>query len=108
MLDIIIKILHLIIILTIIVSPFVNNMKIKQYVFIFLCYLLFQYATGYKRCGLTELEYMVMGKEYKNGFLYRLITPMINIPEFYFDKVIQIIHIILIIILVYQINPIIK
>jgi hypothetical protein len=98
----VIRALHLLIILFIILSPFIDNKQIKTYVLVFLSYLIFQYITGYRKCGLTELEYKIMGKEYKNGFLYRLINPMINIPEFYLDEIVQGVHIILIFVLYYQ------
>ena len=60
--------------------------------------------TGYKHCGLTSLEYMIMGKKYKEGFMYRLIMPIITIPESYFDEYILCIHILYIIILYNQIK----
>lgn len=104
MLEIIIKIIHLVLVIFILIAPFVNNIQIKINVFIILCYLLFQYLTGYNRCGLTVLEYYVMGKEYEEGFLYRLITPIIKVPENYFDKCIFGIHLIYIIILMLQLN----
>jgi hypothetical protein len=44
-----------------------------------------QYITNYGKCGLTELEYIIKGKKYQEGFLYRLIKPIIVIPEKYFN-----------------------
>ena len=95
----IIKFIHLIIVLIVIISPFVNNLFIKRYVLIFLVYLIFQYLSGYERCGFTELEYLLMGEEYQQGFLYRIINPLIKIPENYFDKWLFLFHILYIIIL---------
>jgi hypothetical protein len=103
MLEIIIKLLHLILVIFIIIAPFVSNRQIKLYVFIFLLYLLFQYLTGYNRCGLTELEYYVMGEKYQEGFLYRLISPVIKVPEAYFDKCLLVFHLIYVFILGMQI-----
>ena len=54
----IIQFLHLILIMIIAISPIINNYNIKKYVFIFLVYLLFQYLTGYRKCGLTDIEYL--------------------------------------------------
>ncbi len=88
----IINIIHSIIILLVVVSPLISYGKLKEYAFIFLLYLLFQYVTGYERCGLTELEYLAMGEKYKEGFMYRLIKPMIKIPESYFNKYLFGIH----------------
>jgi hypothetical protein len=103
----IIKIIHLIIVLLIISSVFIDNLFLKKYVLIFLIYLLFQYLTGYERCGITELEYLVMNEKYKEGFMYRIINPLIKVPEHYFNKWLFVFHILYIIILFQQIyNPI--
>ena len=98
----IINILHLILVIFIIIAPFVNIKEIKINVLIILIYLLFQYLTGYNRCGLTELEYYFMKEDYKEGFLYRIINPVIKVPEKYFDNWLYIFHIIYVIILIYQ------
>jgi hypothetical protein len=102
MLENIIKLIHLILVIFIIIAPFVNNRQIKINIFIILVYLLFQYLTGYNKCGLTELEYYMMGKDYQQGFLYRLIGPVIKVSEDYFDKWIFIFHFIYVGILGYQ------
>jgi hypothetical protein len=98
----IVWIIHLILIIGVIIAPFSKNMDLKRNALIFLLYLLFQYLTGYQKCGLTELEYFFMGKEYESGFLYRLINPLIKIPENYFNYWFYVIHIILIGVLCYQ------
>lgn len=100
----IIHIIHIIIIIILGISPFIPNKKIKECSFTFLIFLLFQYLTKYKRCGLTSLEYMIIGKKYEKGFMYRLITPIITIPESYFNEYIFYIHILYIIILYNQIK----
>lgn len=100
----IIKLLHLILILLIVIAPIYPNRTLKKSVFIFLLYLLFQYLTGYEKCGLTILEYLVMGEEYKEGFMYRLINPLIKIPEKYFDQYIFYLHTIYIVILYMQLK----
>ena len=94
MLENIIKLIHLILVIFIVIAPFVSNRQIKINMFIILVYLLFQYLTGYNKCGLTELEYYIMGKDYQQGFLYRLICPVIKVSEDYFDKWIFIFHLI--------------
>jgi len=94
--------IHLILVIFIIISPFINVKEIKINVLIILIYLLFQYLTGYNRCGLTELEYYFMKEEYKEGFLYRIINPIIKVPEKYFDNWLYVFHVIYVIILMYQ------
>lgn len=100
----IIKLIHLLIVLAVISAPFINNYAFKENVFVFLIYLLLQYISGYERCGLTELEYLIMGEKYQEGFIYRLIKPMITLPEHYFDRYTFGIHIIFLYVLYYQLK----
>jgi hypothetical protein len=100
----IIKIIHLVLVFFIIIAPFINSLEIKKHVLVFLLYLLFQYLTGYNRCGLTQLEYYVMGEEYQEGFLYRIINPIIKIPEKYFEDFLYLFHVIYVLILIYQLQ----
>jgi hypothetical protein len=53
---------------------------------------------------LTDLEYLLLGDKYKSGFMYRLINPMIKIPEDYFNKYLFCFHITWISILYYQLK----
>jgi len=99
-----INLIHFIIVLLVVVSPFVNNIVLKKNVLIFLIYLLFQYITGYEKCGLTEFEYLFMGQDYKHGFLYRIINPLIKVPEDYFNKWLIIVHLIYVFVLYYQLK----
>ena len=99
----IIKIIHLIIVILIVSSIFIDNLFFKKNVLVFLVYLLFQYLTGYEKCGLTELEYLVMNQKYKEGFMYRIINPIIKVPEHYFNKWLFVFHILYIIILLSQV-----
>jgi hypothetical protein len=78
--------IHYAIILAIAIAPFVTWPLYRNTACIFLIYLLLQYITGYERCGLTVMEFLVLGKKYESGFLYRVINPVIKVPEHYFDK----------------------
>ena len=104
MIENIIKILHLILVIFIIIAPCIDLREIKINVLIILIYLLFQYLTGYNKCGITQLEYYVMGEEYQEGFLYRIISPIIKVPEKYFSNFLYMIHILYILILSYQLR----
>jgi len=99
-----INLIHFIIVFLILISPFVNSLFLKKNVLIFLIYLLFQYITGYEKCGLTELEYIFMGQDYQHGFLYRIINPLIKVPENYFDKLLIVIHLIYVFVLYKQLK----
>jgi len=99
-----IRIVHLLIVIGVIVSVFINNCRFKQLALVLLIFLLVQYMLGYEKCGLTELEYWILGeKKYKQGFMYRLINPMIKVPETYFSNGLIYAHLLWIAILVYQI-----
>ena len=100
----IIKLFHLIVIIFLVIAPIYPNKHFKKTVFILLLYLFFQYISGYEKCGLTILEYIVMGEKYQEGFIYRLINPIIKIPEKYFDQYLFYIHSIYIVILYIQLN----
>jgi hypothetical protein len=94
-----IRSIHYLIIGAIGIAPFIRNEGYRKIICIFLIYLFIQYITGYERCGLTILEYMVLGKKYESGFLYRLINPMIKLPENYFNNSLVGIHLLYIYIL---------
>jgi hypothetical protein len=98
----IIKLLHLLLIIFLLSSIFINNKKNKKYALIILIFLLLQYITNYGKCGLTQFEYLIMQENYKNGFLYRLINPIIQKDEKYIDYYYYIFHLLWILILVYQ------
>ena len=97
-----IQTLHLVLVIILACSVFIPNRKIKEMALTLLIYILFQYVTNYGKCGLTQMEYLVMGEQYNEGFLYRLIKPIITVPEEYFEKHLFWIHIIYIFILAYQ------
>lgn len=99
-----IQLIHFYLILFLVSSIFYNNYKVKKNALTILLFLLFHYITKNGRCGLTELEYLIKGENYQEGFLYRLINPIINVPETYFEDYLFIIHILWIGILSYQIK----
>lgn len=100
-----IRIIHFMIIIAIIASVFVKSCIFKKLVLTLLVFLLVQYLCGFEKCGLTELEYYIMGeKKYKQGFIYRVVNPIIKIPEKYIYDGKFLIHLSLIGILIYQLN----
>ena len=99
-----INMIHFFIIISIVASIFIDSCYIKSRILALLIFLLLQYLTGYERCGLTTMEYFVLGEKYKKGFLYRLINPIIKVPNMYFDNGLLCVHILLISILLYQLR----
>jgi hypothetical protein len=102
----IIQSIHLIIVIIIIVSIFLPNKKLKEFVLSLLILLIIKYLSGYERCGLTEIEYIMKGEKYQEGFLYRIIKPIVTIPESYFKNFLFVIHCVYIYILFKQIKQI--
>jgi hypothetical protein len=98
----IIKLIHLVIIIIVISSVFIPNYQLKKYSFTFLIFIFIQWITNYGKCGLTELEYILKGEKYKEGFIYHIIKSIITIPEKYFTNYLYLAHIIWIIILALQ------
>ena len=100
----IINFLHIILILFLSLSVFIDNSRIKTQALILLILIFGQYITNYGRCGLTELEYIFTQKNYKEGFIYRIVKPVITLPENYFNKYYYVLHILWICILWLQIR----
>ena len=98
----IIRFLHFLLFITLLSSIFIQNIQLKELSLMILLFLLLQFLSNYGKCTLTQLEYLVMGKEYQNGFLYRLINPVIKRDENYFNYYYYIIHLLWIFILIYQ------
>ena len=99
-----IQILHILLIIFLLSSIFIDSLKVKEWALALIIFILLQFVTNYGKCGLTEIEYMFTRENYKEGFIYRLIKPIITVPEDYFDKYLYIVHIIYVIILVYQLK----
>ncbi len=94
----------MLLILTIAIAPIVPHKTYKEYVLILLVFMLAHYLTNYGRCGLTSMEMLLLGDQYQSGFLYRLITPIITLPESYLDAGLYILHGIWIIVLYLQLH----
>jgi len=100
----IIQLLHLILIITIFISVFIPNIKLKKLSITFLLFIFIQFITNFGKCGLTELEYAIRGEKYKEGFIYKLVKPIITVSEKYFDYHLYWIHVLWILILGYQLS----
>ncbi len=100
----IINLIHGLLVFGLIVSVFINNIQLKQMALSILILTLVQFITNYGRCGLTELEYLFKGEKYKEGFVYRVVKPVITMPEDYFDRYFYLVHVLLIVILWKQLD----
>jgi hypothetical protein len=103
--DYIIKILHLLFYTLIMFSPFINNCGIKLDVLIMLLFIWVHFFSKYGKCGIINIERFFLKKNFKQGFCYKLIKPVIDYRNnIFFDKLyfLLIIYILIIIIQVYQ------
>jgi len=99
----IINILHLSLYISLLSSVIIPNKKFKELSLIFLLFLLAQFIMNKGKCILTEMEYFFKKEQKTEGLLFRLINPIIKRDENYFNYYYYIIHILWIIILMYQI-----
>lgn len=58
-------------------SIFIDDCDIKKFSFVLLVFIMGQYLSEYGKCGLINIERYFLGKDFKNGFVYRLIKPVI-------------------------------
>ncbi len=81
-----IKIIHFLLIIFVVCAPFYN----KYYLTISILLLgsIIYKLKVYGSCLLTKLEYKILGhKTEEIGFIYRLINPIFNIKESYWEYV---------------------
>jgi hypothetical protein len=89
---ILIQALHLFLVVGVIVAPFVPSFEYKQYALAFLLFLVLQFTLNHGQCGLTEIEGFVLGEKKVDGFLHRLITPVIQFNHSEFYNYVRIFH----------------
>jgi len=76
--DNIIIIFHSILLYTIAISPFINDLHLKKMILIFLIFLCLQFLSNYGKCGIINIERFFLKENFKKGFCYRLIKPVIS------------------------------
>lgn len=75
--DNIIIILHGILLYTIITSPFIDDFHLKKMILILLIFCCIHFLTEYGKCGIINIERFFLKDNFKNGFFFRLIKPII-------------------------------
>lgn len=86
-----------------------NDCDYKKLSFILLIFILFQYLTKYGKCGLISIERYFLKDNFKNGFVYRLIKPVVDyrnnpVYDHYMIILLAYIYILLIQIKIYNCN----
>jgi hypothetical protein len=99
-----IKIIHLLIIIFVVLTPFFGNKGLIKINLIFLGHVSLRFLTGNESCGLTDLEHYVSQKKYKSGFVYRILEPIYKMNESNFYLVFNILVIIYLFFNLYLLN----
>jgi hypothetical protein len=102
--DILISLLHTCLILFIGSSPFVSDDFVKIISFILLIFIVLHFITKYGKCGFVNIERYFLGKDFRKGFLFRLVKPIISYKNNFFYENLFWLMLIYIFILYYQIN----
>ncbi len=103
----IIQSLHLLFYLLILISPFINDCAIKINVFVLLSFILFHFTAKYGKCGIINIERLFLKENFKNGFFYKLIKPVIDYRKnIFFNKLyhLLLIYILILFIQIYKEN----
>ena len=75
--DYIILLLHIIIFYFLALSPVIDDCRIKFISLILIAFITVQLLTKYGKCGLINIEKYFLKEKFKNGFVFRLIKPII-------------------------------
>lgn len=103
----IINYLHLVLLIFLISSPFINECGLKINAFILINFIILHFITKYGKCGIINIERFLIGDDFKNGFFYRLIKPVISYKNnIFYDKLfnMMILYSIILFIQIYQAN----
>ena len=75
--DNIILFCHIILFYTVALSPLIKDCYLKKIILILIIFLCIQYVTKYGKCGLINIEKFFLKEKFKQGFIYKLIKPII-------------------------------
>ena len=103
--QIIINILHLSLFFILLISPFINECAIKLNSIIILIFISVHFITKYGKCGIINCERFFLKENFKDGFFFKLIKPVISYKNnIFYAKFFNIIilYIIILMIQVYE------
>ena len=78
---IIIKMVHVLVLLFIVLTPFTNNEILISYNFIFILGMWMHWMMNSNVCVLSEIEYRLTGIKYNEGFINNVLTPIFELPK---------------------------
>ena len=68
---------HIALFYIIALGPVITDCYLKKVILIFIMFLCLQYVTKYGKCGLINIERFFLKEKFKEGFVYRLIKPIV-------------------------------
>jgi hypothetical protein len=75
--DDIILICHIVLFCGIVFSPLIHECQYKKIILVLILFMIIQFVTKYGKCGLINIEKYFLKDKFKEGFVYRLIKPII-------------------------------
>jgi hypothetical protein len=75
--DDIILFFHIVLFYVLALSPLIKDCYLKKIILILIIFLCIQYVTKYGKCGLINIERFFLKEKFKQGFIYRLIKPIV-------------------------------
>lgn len=91
----IVNVIHLAMILFGVIGPFTNNRTVLKLSLQLIIFVLFHWITKFGKCQLTELEARLRGQPRDQGYIYKILQPIINVREHHLNYVIYIVTVIL-------------
>ena len=75
--DNIILLFHIILFYIMAISPLITDCEIKKIILVLMIFLFIQCVSKYGKCCLINIEKFFLKEKFKQGFIYRLIKPLI-------------------------------
>jgi hypothetical protein len=77
----IINYFHLVFLIFMMTSPFIKDCALKMNAFILFAFIIFHYISKYGKCGIINIEKFFLKENFKNGFFYKFIKPIISYKD---------------------------
>jgi hypothetical protein len=75
--DDLILLCHIMLFYSLALSPLITDCYLKKINLILIMFLCIQYVTKYGKCGLINIERFFLKENFKQGFVYRLVKPVV-------------------------------
>jgi hypothetical protein len=101
---VLIKTAHILYGFLLLVSPFIDDCQYKVFSLIFISFMTLHFITKYGKCGLINIEMLLLKDKYREGILFNTIRPVISYKHNIFYKKMFWLFFVYIAILIYQIK----